>query len=238
MTDIAESFGAGAWEFTPQVTDVFDEHVSASVPFYPMIQSIIAEVADWTLPNGGIFVDVGASTGTTADVIATRHPDRHLRAYLYDEVPEMLEKAVAKLADHANLRVERRVQNVSAQMSHPASDLVTAVFLLQFLGIDERRELLNQLHRRSKTTGVLLVAEKIRPEDPLWHEIGIDASHDFKAKAGLSDTAIRQKARALRGVLRPTSIGDLMEMITTSGWKRPETLFRWHQWVVVGAFAE
>lgn len=235
--DIAESFSPGGWKFTAEVTDVFDEHVSASVPFYPMIQDIVAEATDWLLPAGGVYVDVGASTGTTAETIARRHPDRRIRAYLYDEVPDMLNKAQTKLAGYKNLALERRAMNVTAQMDHIPSDLVTALFTLQFIAPELRGKVLADLRHRSKHSGALIVAEKIRPVNALWAEIANDASHDFKADHGLSDTAIRQKAKALRGVLRPSTEDDLFAMIETAGWTTPEILFRWHQWVVVGSFA-
>lgn len=64
-----------------------------------------------------------------------------------------------------------------------------------------------------------------------------DASHDWKAAHGISDTAIRAKSRALRGVLIPQPQNSLITMIKTAGWKSPEVLFRWHQWAVIGAFA-
>lgn len=235
--DIAEDFAPGGWKFTPEVTDVFDEHVTASVPFYPMIQDIVAETTDWLLPNGGVYVDIGASTGTTAEYIAKRHPERSIRAYLYDEVPEMLEKAVAKLAPYTNLKVERRPKNILATMDHIPSDLVTSLFTLQFIAPESRQKVLEELHLRSKPTGALIVAEKVRPSHALWAEIACDASHDFKAKQGLSDTAIRQKAKALRGVLRPSTEEELFASIEDAGWRSPDTLFRWHQWTVIGALA-
>lgn len=237
-SDIAEAFSPGGWKFTPEVTDVFDEHVTASVPFYPMIQAIVAEATDWLLPTGGIYVDVGASTGTTAEYIARRHPGRRIRAFLYDEVPDMLDKAALKLAPYKNLVVERRARSITTgNLDHLPSDLVTALFVLQFIAPELRQGVLTELRLRSKPTGALLVAEKIRPTNALWAEIAMDASHDFKADHGLSDTAIRQKAKALRGVLRPSTEDELIDSIERAGWCDPEILFRWHQWVVVGAFA-
>jgi tRNA (cmo5U34)-methyltransferase len=235
--DISESFTPGGWKFTPEVTDVFDEHVTASVPFYPMIQDIVAETADWLLPNNGVYVDIGASTGTTAAAIADRHPDRRIRSYLYDEVPDMLHKAIVKLSPYKNLVVERRAYNVTATMDHIPSDLVTSLFTLQFIAPELREGVLRDAHRRSKKSGALILAEKIRLNHALWAEIAIDASHDFKADHGLSDTAIRQKAKALRGVLRPSSEAEILDMLDGAGWRNPTTLFRWHQWMVLAVTA-
>lgn len=237
MGDIAEKFDAGGWAFTPEVTAVFDDHVVASVPHYAVIQELVAQASDWFLPHGSTYADLGASTGTTAEVIARRHPARRIRAELYDEVPEMLDQAVSKLAPFENMLVQKRLQKLEANFGHHNADLTTALFTLQFLRPAQRVEVLTKAFERSSGTGALIVAEKIRPANPIWHELGIDLSHDVKEAAGLSDTAIRQKAKSLRGVLMPQSISTLMDEIDVAGWKHAETLFRWHQWVVVGALA-
>lgn len=88
---------------------------------------------------------------------------------------------------------------------------------------------------------VTRTAEGVRHTDtlliPLWAEIAHDVSWDWKAVHAVSDEAILAKARALRGVLVPSTFSALETMITAGGWEPPEVLFRWHQWVVLGAFA-
>lgn len=101
----------------------------------------------------------------------------------------------------------------------------------------ERVAALRLARASAAETGALIVAEKIRPQDSRWAEIGNDVSHDYKAEHGISDAAIRAKARALRGVLTPHPQAALVAAIEGAGWKSPEVLFRWHQWAVVGAFA-
>lgn len=122
-------------------------------------------------------------------------------------------------------------------MKHRGADLTTALFLLQFLRPAERVDVLREARRCSAATGALVIAEKIRPTHPVFAEIANDVSHDFKATQGISDTAIRSKARALRGVLIPRPLPDLLGEITEAGWAHPDVLFRWHQWIVVAALA-
>lgn len=237
--DIAESFDAGSWSFTPAVTEVFDEHVAASVPFYAEIQELIAEVSDWLLPHGSTYADIGCSTGTTAAMIASRHPDRTIRGYLYDEQSAMLDKTREKMAAFKNFKTETRRRKVQGGgLDHMSADLTTALFTLQFLHPRERQEVLTSAHQRATAyTGALLVAEKIRPVSSVWHEIGIDLSHDYKSRQGITDASIRSKSRSLRGVLQPQSFPRLMTEIESAGWQNPEVLFRWHQWTVIGATA-
>ncbi|WP_327385055.1 methyltransferase domain-containing protein [Streptomyces sp. NBC_01207] len=236
--DIAESFGTGAWSFTPDVVDVFPEHVRASVPFYDAIQDLVAEAADWLVPDGGLVADLGAATGITVQRIADRHPGRRIRAVLYDNEPAMLRRAEQALASTPTGHVDYVTADIQdGPLQHTAADLTLALFTLQFLPMPDRLAALRHARDASAATGALIVAEKVRPPDSRWAEIGNDASHDWKAAHGIPDTAIRAKARALRGVLQPYPQHTLTGMVTAAGWCAPEVLFRWHSWLVLGAFA-
>lgn len=236
--DIAESFPTGGWQFTPEVTAVFPEHVRASVPFYDAIQDLVAEASDWLLPDGGLVVDLGASTGTTIHRIATRHPDRALRARLYDTERSMLSRAAELLAGLSNLTAEYDDSDIRQPATpHEDADLTLALFTLQFLPVPDRVTALQHARAGASPTGALIVAEKLRPPDSRWAEIACDASHDWKAAHGIADAAIRAKARALRGVLQPYPESTLVQAVTDAGWCCPEVLFRWHSWCVLGAFA-
>lgn len=236
--DIAERFTTGAWAFTPEVADVFPEHVRASVPYYDAVQDLIAETADWLLPTNGLIADLGAATGTTVQRIAQRHPQRHIRAILYDTEPAMLDSARRTLKDATLGSVDYDTTPIqNGPLKHTHADLTVSLFTLQFLPFPDRVTALRNARLAAADTGALIVAEKVRPIDSRWAEIACDASHDWKAAHGIDDTAIRAKARALRGVLTPYPQSTLTRAVTDAGWCKPETLFRWHNWLVIGAFA-
>ncbi|MFC7641469.1 methyltransferase domain-containing protein [Streptosporangium lutulentum] len=220
------------------MVEVFDDHVRASVPHYDVIQDLVAETTDWLVPAGGLVADLGASTGITAQRIIKRHPGRGIRFALYDEQPAMLDKAAIELrnlGEHDITLSAARIQE--APLAHANADLTLALFTLQFLSWKDRLDALRLACAHSNETGALIVAEKIRPVDSRWAEIGTDVAHDYKAEHGITDSAIRAKARALRGVLRPYPQAATMQAITMAGWHAPEVLFRWHSWAVIGAFA-
>lgn len=237
--DIAEQFAAGSWAFTPEVAEVFDEHVRASVPFYDAIQDLVAEASDWLVPANGLVADLGAATGSTVAAILGRHPERNIRAALYDEQPAMLAKATARLiepiaADCVGV-YPRRIED--GPLDHEGADLTLALFTLQFMAPADRRAALALARKAAADTGALIVAEKLRPVDVRWAEMANEASHDWKAAHGIDAEAIRAKARALRGVLMPLPLSELVASVREAGWHSTEVLFRWHQWAVLGAFA-
>jgi tRNA (cmo5U34)-methyltransferase len=237
--DVAERFGPGGWAFTDDVVGEFPEHVRASVPFYDEITAMIAEAADWLVPQGGRVADLGAATGNTCAAIARRHPERDIAFDLYDESKAMLERADELLRElsGAHRRVMHHVSIERGPILHVHADLTLCLFTLQFLRPADRVTALRLAREQSAPTGALVVAEKVQLTDPRWAEIACDASHDWKAGHGLSDTAIRAKARALRGVLVPGTQSELHAVMRAAGWHSPEILFRWHQWTVSGAYA-
>jgi tRNA (cmo5U34)-methyltransferase len=240
--DVAERFGPGGWAFTPDVADVFGEHVRASVPMYDAMQQIVAVASDWLVPAEGHVADLGASTGVTCCAIAARHPERQIHFALYDESEPMLKhatanmRAVPDLGGHRCLAHAVRVEQ--GPYFHVAADLTLALFVLQFLPSPAQRIAALKLARKHAAPGgALIVAEKLRPRDTRWAEIAADVSHDWKAEHGVSDAAIRAKSRALRGVLMPSTGDQLAGYMRAAGWSSPEVLFRWHQWAMLGAFA-
>lgn len=239
-SDVAERFAHGEWAFTPEVVDVFDEHVRASVPHYDVVQQLVVAASDWLLPHGGVVADLGASTGTTVAAILERHPSRELSMHLYDESTDMLRRAETKIGQtssrSAHVRYHaRRIE--AGPLDHSHADLTLSLFTLQFLPYADRVETLRLARAAAAPAGALLVAEKLRLTDTRWSEIACDLSHDWKAQSGITDGAIRAKAQALRGVLRPYSIDALQHAVTDAGWTDVETIWRWHQWVLLGAFA-
>ena len=236
--DVAERFGAGGWQFDAAVAGVFDDHVRASVPFYDAIQQLIAEACDWLAPAGALVADLGCSTGNTAQAILARHSERALRFALYDESVPMLARARPAVEQLAPGRVQSYPGPLQHGLTHEHADLTLAVFVLQFMSWPDRAAVLADARTRAAHDGALIIAEKIRPADARWAEIGTDVSHDYKQAAGISDSAIRAKASALRGVLRPASLPDLAQLVRAAGWSAPEVLFRWHQWAVLGAYTQ
>lgn len=234
--DVAEQFGTGGWAFTPAVVDVFPEHVRASVPFYDAIQGLVAQASDWLLPAGGLVADLGCATGITVRGIMDRHPAREVRAVLYDTESAMLDAALKTLADVSG-RVVAHQSPIEQPLHHSDADLTLALFTIQFMPLRDRLAALRNARLCSNESGALIVAEKIRPVDARWAEISTEVSHDWKADHGISPEAIRAKARALRGVLVPYPQSTLMMTVKAAGWCEPEVLFRWHSWIVVGAFA-
>ena len=240
MTDrLATGKATGAWKFDADVVAQFDSHVAASVRGYSEIQATIGRVADWAAPDGAKVIDIGCSTGTTFDVIQSRHPRRTYHFVGYDTSPEMVASAVAKMADRntSGTYTDIYEHDVLNGLKHEDADLNIAVFTVQFVNPYSRVALLSELLRCSKPGAVLLLAEKTIPQDPRWALICAEASWEDKRIAGFSGDEIVAKAEALRGVLRPVSELLCVQEAITAGWEAPQVLWASWNWRLYGFIA-
>ncbi|WP_018503001.1 class I SAM-dependent methyltransferase [Parafrankia discariae] len=223
----------GGWEFTPEVAAEFDGHVTDSVPYYDQVQDLVAQLADWHAPDGATVADLGAATGTTCARIQGRHPGRALGLHLYDESAAMLDLAAERLPGAVLHPGDLR----GVELDHPPAGMTLCLFTLQFFDPDSRLHLLMRARHAAAVDGVLVVAEKLHLPDAGWAETAVAVSHDYKAGRGVPAEEIRAKERALRGVLRPWTDEQNRAAISAAGWTRLTVLWRWHQWVLYGAYA-
>lgn len=241
MTDVSHNFDSGGWQFTPEVVEVFDQHVADNVPFYHVIQQVVAFLSDWLAPAGGMVADLGASTGTTCDLIERRHPGRDLRFALYDVEQPMLDAARDKHACHPHReRFSYHRHNITeSALSHADADLTIALFTLQFLRPFQRTDALLWARAAARPgTGAIIVAEKVLLPGSIWQEVANEATWDHKAERGIDADTIRTKAKALRGVLVPRTPKQVEQEMKDAGWAQPVMLWRWYQWAVWAAVAD
>lgn len=232
---LTDALAAGEWKFTPEVTAEFDEHVQQSVPHYAEMQRMIAELSDWLVPDGGTIADLGASTGTTIDAIAQRHPARTINAHLYDVEKHMLDAARDKLAKHSKLKANYHTTNICRELKHREADLTIASLTIQFLTDAQRHDALDRARFHSRKAGTLVLVEKVRQDHSEWQDIAAELTQERKALAGLSDKEIRDKQAAIRGVLRPHTTGHIVNELHASGWDEIDEVWRWHNWCMLVA---
>jgi hypothetical protein len=189
------------------------------------------------LPHHRRALDLGKPASDDRDVLAVIEAFEGLgNGWAKARVEHNLARLVPLVAVRQPAVVKVLCQRVQDGLAHSEADLTLALFFLQFLPWRERVQVLGMALHAASDNGAILIAEKVRPTEVRWAEIAADCSHDWKEQHGISDAAIRAKARALHGVLVPHTVADLSHALAATGWEQPEVLFRWHQWVLVGAF--
>lgn len=237
MTDTSR-LAPGAWTFTG-FGPSFDAHAAAHLPGYDSVQAVVAAVSSFTLPDGGVVADLGASTGRTMEGILDRHPDRRVEAHLYDVDASMLEEAAERLAARGRLTAHYHHGDLTQTetWAHVEADLTVALWLLQFVPPRHRIQVLAKARARAAQDGAILLAVKARHGDPRWQEVADAALADHKAAAGVTPQEAAAKTASLRGVLIPDTVTSTAFALERAGWHSPTVLWRWHVWTLIGAWA-
>ncbi len=221
---------AADFSFDARVTSVFDDMVSRSVPHYTELQQMLTDLTQEFLPEeGGLVVDLGCSTGTTIELLASspRTP-ANTRFLGLDNSPHMLEHARAKLAPHmAEGRVQLIDGDLNAGIELPRCNVVFMNWTLQFVRPLHREALLRQIADHLEPPGALLLSEKVLVSDSFLNRAYIDMYLRYKKQQGYTDEEIQRKREALENVLIPYRIEENIEMLRRCGFSTVDMFFRW-----------
>lgn len=247
-SDIDDLFDKGPWPkpfvFNEEVVRVFDDMVSRSVPLY---REVMACAAHWTRayyqPKTRI-VDVGCSTGTFLELIGRFLPEPATLVGI-DNSAAMLEKAKEKL-EPLNERhsvellcrsavepggVEAKVAEETAGMTaspYQNSSVVVMNYTLQFLPLEQRKQLVNEIYAGLAEGGLLFMSEKVRSSTPQFQETITHQYEAFKERNGYARTEIERKKEALEHVLIPLTYEEQKRMLSESGFTQVDTLIKLH----------
>ncbi|MFH1680138.1 MAG: methyltransferase domain-containing protein [Candidatus Eisenbacteria bacterium] len=215
----------GRWKFDGQVAENFDSHVRKSVPLYEEVQSMVVDMSEWFVAEGSTVYDIGSSTGETIALLMEKHSGKKTVRFIgIESSAAMIPRARAKCRGRNVRFVNKDVMDVPRLAG---ADFVYSLYTIQFLPLKHRTKLLSRIHRDLSEGGVFLVVEKIRAEAPATEDMWLELYWDFKSGRGLTDDMILQKARSLRGVLFPLTLGENVRLLEEAGFANIEVFFKW-----------
>lgn len=217
------------WKFDDSVVPVFDEHVKQSVPMYEEIHSLVTDISGWFLQDGTNVYDVGTSTGKVLWNLTERY-NKEIQYYGIDNSIEMIEKIKAN-----NPSFELIKQDITKEFNPENASLITSILTMQFIREDLRQQIINSIYNGLNKGGAFIFVEKIVGNNARFNEIWTELYHEMKIKNGLSEKHVFDKSRSIRGVMKPYTIQENMEMLQEAGFKDIDTFFKWNNFVgIVG----
>lgn len=216
------------FRFDESTVRVFDNMVSRSVPFYGEIQRMTCELAaEFAAPESTLY-DLGCSTGTTLRALDT-WVDPSVRFVGYDNSPEMVERAEARLRE---MRPERgrdiRLVDVHQPFAIEDASVTVMLFTLQFVRPLHRERVIRTIADGTRPQGALILAEKVIETDSLFNRLFIDNYYDMKRRHGYSEMEISQKREALENVLVPYQMDENRDLLLRCGFTKFQEFFRWY----------
>ena len=220
----------GGWEFDDSVADEFDRHVSQSIPSYRKVQDHTTKIADWFLSDGNdeTIYDLGCATGTTIKrLIETRDRTEQTEYVGIDEARPMLKQAEDKIGIYDNVRLVE--EDLSINPNFPNASLIISLFTLSFLPENERQAVLDAAYEDLDEGGALIFVEKTYPQYARFQAMFREHYFDYKQQHFDADEVV-DKAKSLRGQLRPLTKDEYREMLTNAGFDEIEPWYQKYMW--------
>lgn len=183
------------WTFENQgIAEGFDRHVREQLPWYDLATQAVAHIARHYVPEDGVVVDLGASTGNIGRALAGTLADRNAHLVAVDRAAAMAGQyqGPGEFVS-ADLRTYRP----------PQCDLAVAFLCLMFLPVADRRNLIARTVEALNPGGALVMFDRMEahagyPATVLWR-----MTLAGKVASGVDPAEIVAKELSLAGVQRP-----------------------------------
>lgn len=224
------------FKFDSKVTNVFDDMVVRSVPFYLEFQRMITELAkDYAIPQTSIY-DLGCSTGTTM-ISLNKVLDESIKFIGVDNSAEMLAVCETNLKQHGFKRqYELLPEDLNEKVEIKNASVVVMCLALQFIRPVSRGKLLQSIYSQLNKGGCVILIEKLIAENSEFSRQMIKYYYDFKRRNNYNDMEISQKREALENVLIPYKLTENIDMLSDAGFQTVETFFKWYNFAGIIAF--
>ena len=219
---LGESGELKSFKFNEQVSLVFDDMISRSIPGYDYVQDLTASLAlSLNLTNEDIIYDLGCSTGTSLLKIANSLVDSDSPPKLIglDTSESMIKRANEK-SEALGLSefIDFSVADIIKYPLHDSS-FVISNYTIQFIDPIERENIFKKIYESLKPGGYFIYSEKVYHEDKNFEEFITKHYYEFKEKNGYSKLEIMRKRTALENVLRPYTTEKNSEEIKKAGFR-------------------
>ena len=218
-----------AFEFNEAVVPVFQDMIQRSVPGYQASIDIILTLAQKYLQDQDLVYDLGCSLGAVSLALHYQASLPSHKIIAIDQSPAMikgLKDVVERYANDQNRHSIQVIQGDLLDMAFKPHRLSILNYVLQFIPLEHREALLENICQTLLPGGLLVVSEKIAYEDAN-ESIFINTLHEeFKWLRGYSRLEIAGKRSALDNVLIPETLETHKKRLLACGFS---SVHRLHQ---------
>ena len=211
-----------AFEFNEDVTRVFQDMITRSVPGYELLLQMIALYASVFVRDKSNIYDLGCSLGEVSRLIAEQTRKLDCAIIAVDNSPSMIRKC-QQFGESGN--IDWRCDDIQNIEISNASMVVLNLTLL-FIDRDQRQSLITGIARGLNEGGVLVLSEKVLLDPELENQRMVQLHQAFKKMRGYSDLEISQKRTALENVLLPDSQAMHQQRLKQAGFSEVYQCFR------------
>lgn len=212
----------GKWEFDENVTKVFDDMLSRSIPDYDMMRELVFKIGKNFIKEGSTIVDMGCSNGLSVESFVKAFPLNCF--HLFDVSKPMLEECSKRFKDYPLVFVWDNDLREGIPMDD--IDLALSILTLQFTPIEYRQNILQGVYDKLNKGGAFILVEKVLGNSAQIDNLFVKEYYDMKKDNGYTQEQIANKRKSLEGVLVPLTASFNEHLLHQVGFKYVDCFFR------------
>ena len=212
----------GKWEFDENVTKVFGDMLSRSIPNYETMRYLCYQLGLNFIDEGSIVVDMGCSNGLSSSALIEACP--YAEFFLYDVSEPMLEACEKEYKFYNNVNVKKN----DLRYGLPIKDisLALSILTLQFTPIEYRQNILQDVYDKLNEGGAFIMVEKVLGNSAKVDDLFVKEYYTLKEVNGYTQEQIANKRKSLEGVLVPLTSSFNEHLLHQVGFKYVDCFFR------------
>ena len=190
-----------SWTFdTPEIANTFDAHVREQLPWYDMVTDAVVYIARNYLPEFGVVVDIGASTGNMVDKLMPLTFERMADVVAIEKSISMCDVLKNKYKKSDCVVVEN---SDVTRGDLPKANVYILFLTMMFIPIDKRKALMDSMRANCKQGGVIVVVDKICDHGGYFATVLKRLTMQFKLQQGAKPEDVLTNEMSLAGVQIP-----------------------------------
>ena len=230
----------GKWKFDKEVASSFDNMLERSIPQYEVMRDAVTEMGSKVIESSSAktpyIVDLGTSRGRAVEGLVKRYGAKS-HFVLCEISKPMLAAVRSEFGGYIDADViEVREMDLRTDFPSVPASLFLSVLTLQFVPINYRQTILQNVYDTLLPGGGFILVEKVLGEGALIDSWMVDIYHDRKQSMGYSYDSIDRKRESLEGSLVPLTADWNQASLEKAGFKSVDCFWRWMNfaaWVAI-----
>jgi tRNA (cmo5U34)-methyltransferase len=191
-----------SWTFeTKEIAETFDAHVREQLPWYDMVTDAVVYITRNYLPDYGVVVDIGASTGNMIDKLMPLTLERVADVVAIEKSLPMCAILKKKYNKKSDCVVVENADVTKGDL--PKADVYILFLTMMFIPIEKRKALIDDMRANCKQGGVIVVVDKICDHGGYFATVLKRLTMQFKLQQGAKPEDVLNKEMSLAGVQIP-----------------------------------
>jgi tRNA (cmo5U34)-methyltransferase len=215
-----------AWEFDANVTDAFDDMLECSIPQYELMRQLTFDLGVNFFQERATIIDLGCSRGSALAPFVDLWGAQ--TQYIGVEISKpMLEAARRRFKGFIDAgTVIIRDDDLRIKYPPYRAFLTLCVLTMQFIPIERRLQLMQEIYNHLTPGGALILVEKVLGSTAGVDKLLRDRYWTMKRTNGYTQEQIDRKWLALEGVPVPVTAKWNEDLMGAVGFRQVECFWR------------